>query len=47
MNLRNYNLNYDEALNIEAGGLQFFESAFTGFCPFLLSRGSMAVPTAK
>jgi hypothetical protein len=42
-----HNLNNDGALNIEVGGLRLSGSAFTGFCSFLLSRGSMAAPTAK
>jgi hypothetical protein len=42
-----HNLNNDGALNIEVSGLRLSGSAFTGFCSFLLSRGSMAAPTAK
>ena len=47
MNITWHNLNNDWALNIEVSGLQLSGSAFTGFCSFLLSRGSMAAPTAK
>ncbi len=41
------NFNSDGALITEVGGLLLSASAFTGFCSFLLSRGSMAAPTAK
>jgi hypothetical protein len=47
MKITYHNLNNGGALNIEVSGLQLSLSAFTGFCPFLLSRGSMAAPTAK
>jgi hypothetical protein len=47
MDIAANNLSYDSALNIGAGGLRQRASAFTGFSSFLLSRGSMAAPTAK
>jgi hypothetical protein len=47
MKITYHNLNNDGALNIGVSGLQLSASTFTGFCPFLLSRGSMAAPTAK
>ena len=47
MKIASYNLNNDKALSVGAGGLWHHASAFIGFCSFLLSRGSMAVPTAK
>jgi len=47
MKITYHNLNNDGALKIEVSGALPSASAFTGFCPFLLSRGSMAAPTAK
>ena len=47
MKIASYNLNNDRALNIDVGGLRHDASACLGFCSFLLSRGSMAAPTAK
>jgi hypothetical protein len=47
MKITYHNFNDSGALNIEVSGLQLSRSAFTGFCSFLLSRGSMAAPTAK
>ena len=47
MKIAFYNLSNDRALNIGVGGLPHHASAFTGFSSFLLSRGSMAAPTAK
>jgi len=47
MKIASYNLSDDRALNIGVGGLSHHASAFTGFSSFLLSRGSMAAPTAK
>jgi hypothetical protein len=47
MKIASYNLSNDRALNIGVGGLPHHASAFTGFSSFLLSRGSMAAPTAK
>jgi hypothetical protein len=47
MKIASYNLINDRALNIGVGGLPHHASAFTGFSSFLLSRGSMAAPTAK
>jgi hypothetical protein len=47
MKITHHNFNYGGALDIEVGGSQLSLSAFTGFCSFLLSRGSMAAPTAK
>jgi len=47
MKITSYNLSNDRALNIGVGGLWHHASAFTGFTSFLLSRGSMAAPTAK
>jgi hypothetical protein len=41
------NLNSDGAPNTQTGDLRFSAPAFTGFFSFLLSRGSMAAPTAK
>jgi hypothetical protein len=47
MKIASYNLGNDRALNIGAGVPLRHTSAFTGFSSFLLSRGSMAAPTAK
>jgi hypothetical protein len=47
MKITHHNFNYGGALDIEVSGSQLSRSAFTGFCSFLLSRGSMAAPTAK
>jgi len=47
MKIATYNLSNDRALNICISGLPHRASAFTGFSSFLLSRGSMAAPTAK
>jgi len=47
MKIASYNLSNNRALNIGAGGLRRHASAFTGFSSYLLSRGSMAAPTAK
>jgi len=47
MRIASYNLSNDGALNIGVGGQWRHASAFTGFSSFLLSRGSMAAPTAK
>jgi hypothetical protein len=47
MKIASYNFGDNRALNIGAGGLRHRASAFTGFSSFLLSRGSMAAPTAK
>jgi len=47
MKIESYNLSNDKALNIGAAGLRRHAPAFTGFSSFLLSRGSMAAPTAK
>jgi len=47
MKIATYNLSNDRALNIGVSGLPRHTSAFTGFSSFLLSRGSMAAPTAK
>jgi hypothetical protein len=47
MKITNHNLNHDGALNFDVSSLLLPGSAFTGFCSFLLSRGSMAAPTAK
>lgn len=41
------NPNHNGALDTEVGGVSLSASAYTGFCSFLLSRGSMAAPTAK
>jgi len=47
MKVTDANLNGDHAPTIQIGGLSLSAPAFTGFCSFLLSRGSMAAPTAK
>jgi hypothetical protein len=47
MKIATYNLGNGSALNIGVSGLPHHASAFTGFSSFLLSRGSMAAPTAK
>jgi hypothetical protein len=47
MKIASYNLGAASALNIGTCVLRRHTSAFTGFSPFLLSRGSMAAPTAK
>jgi len=47
MRIRYHNFDNDRALNTVVGGLIDYTPAFTGFCSFLLSRGSMAAPTAK
>jgi hypothetical protein len=47
MKIASYNLNNDRALNIGVAGLRRNAPAFIGFSSFLLSRGSMAAPTAK
>jgi hypothetical protein len=47
MRITYHNLDNDWALNIQVSGHPLSASAFTGFCPFLLSRGTMAAPTAK
>jgi hypothetical protein len=47
MKIASYNLNNDRALNIGVAGLRRHAPAFIGFSSFLLSRGSMAAPTAK
>jgi hypothetical protein len=47
MKIASYNLNNNRALNIGAAGQRRHTPAFIGFSSFLLSRGSMAAPTAK
>jgi len=47
MKVTDENLNGDGAPTTQIGGLRLSAPAFTGFCSFLLSRGSMAAPTAK
>ena len=47
MKIALYNLNSDRARNIGVAGLRPHAPAFIGFSSFLLSRGSMAAPTAK
>jgi hypothetical protein len=47
MKIASYNLGRGKALNIGAAYLAYQASVFTGFSSFLLSRGSMAAPTAK
>jgi hypothetical protein len=47
MKITRYNRNNDGELKIENSGQRLSVSAFTGFCSFLLSRGTMAAPTAK
>jgi hypothetical protein len=47
MKIASYNLSRGKALNIGAAYLAYQASVFTGFSSFLLSRGSMAAPTAK
>jgi hypothetical protein len=47
MKIASYKISNGRALNISVGGLRRHAPAFTGFSSFLLSRGSMAAPTAK
>ena len=47
MKIASYNLNNGKARNIGVDGLRRHAPAFIGFSSFLLSRGSMAAPTAK
>jgi hypothetical protein len=47
MKVTDEKVNGDDAPTTQISALRLSAPAFTGFCSFLLSRGSMAAPTAK